>query len=82
MNDFLVIPTLLANTPNMQLSFAEIEAQMSHNHVLPELAKTYSAWWTKKEHSFSSAWAAYGYQVDKVDLVNQFVFFQKKTNLT
>ncbi|MBO0439695.1 DUF7662 domain-containing protein [Candidatus Enterococcus ikei] len=78
MNDFLVIPTLLAKKTNLQLSFAEIEANMSHNHMLPELAKTYSAWWTKKEHSFSSAWIAYGYQVDKVDLVNQCVFFSKK----
>lgn len=77
MIDFLVIPTLLAETTNNQLSFSEIEAKMPLQHSLPELAKTYSAWWTKKEHSFSSAWSAYGYQVDKVDLVNQIVFFSK-----
>lgn len=77
MNDFLVIPTLLAETMNHQLSFSEIEAKMTVNHKLPDLAKTYSAWWTKKEHSFSSAWSAYGYQVEKVDLVNQMVYFSK-----
>ncbi|PZL75339.1 hypothetical protein CI088_05065 [Enterococcus plantarum] len=78
MKDYLVIPTLLANTTSMTLSFAEIEAKMIDKQGLPELAKTYSAWWTKKEHSFSSAWAAYGYRVDKVDLVNQLVCFSKK----
>lgn len=77
MNDFLVIPTLLAETSNNQLTFSEIEVKMSSNQTLPELAKTYVAWWTKKEHSFSSAWTAYGYQVDKVDLVNQIVYFSK-----
>lgn len=77
MIDFLVIPTLLAETTNNQLSFSETEAKMPLQHSLPKLAKTYSAWWTKKEHSFSSAWSAYGYQVDKVDLVNQIVFFSK-----
>ncbi|EOH99156.1 hypothetical protein UAY_01933 [Enterococcus moraviensis ATCC BAA-383] len=78
MDDFVVIPTLLADKNSLQLSFAEIEANMKQNHLLPELAKTYSAWWTKKEHSYSSAWTAYGYQVDTVDLVNQRVFFSKK----
>lgn len=78
MDDFLVIPTLLAEKTKTQLSFAEIEANMKKNHTLPELAKTYSAWWTKKEHSFSFAWSAYGYQVEKVDLVNQIAFFSKK----
>ncbi|MDA9470968.1 DUF7662 domain-containing protein [Enterococcus sp. 5H] len=77
MNDFLIIPTLLAETSNNQLTFSEIEVKMSLNQTLPELAKTYSAWWTKKEHSFSSAWTAYGYRVEKVDLVNQIVYFSK-----
>ncbi|MGM0217457.1 DUF7662 domain-containing protein [Enterococcus sp. AZ126] len=78
MDDFLVIPTLLGKSTGTQLSFAEIESKMASNHTLPESAKTYSAWWTKKEHSFSFAWSAYGYQVEKVDLVNQIVFFSKK----
>ena len=78
MKDYHIIPALLANTTSMSLSFAEIEAKMIDKQGLPELAKTYSAWWTTKEHSFSSAWTAYGYHVDKVDLVNQLVFFSKK----
>lgn len=50
---------------------------MQHDHTLSELAKTYTAWWTKQNHSFSLAWQAFGYSVKQVDLVNQKVIFIK-----
>lgn len=77
MDDYQIIPNLLKDTNKVTLSFTSIEKTMQRGHTLPELAKTYTAWWTKQNHSFSLAWQAFGYSVKQVYLVNQKVIFIK-----
>jgi hypothetical protein len=77
MKDYEIIPALLAaaNQETVVLQFPTIEKKMKRGHELPELAKTYTAWWTKQPHAYSYAWLAEGFMVEKVDLVNQRVCF-------
>lgn len=78
MDDYQVIPALLIESTTLVINFPTIEKKMKRGHELPESAKTYAAWWTKQPHAYSFAWLAAGFSVEKVDLVNQRVFFLKQ----
>jgi DNA-binding transcriptional regulator YiaG len=64
------------NEPEVQLSFAEIEALM--NATLPPSAREARAWWGNREDGVqAAAWLRAGYRAARVDLDAQQVTFRK-----
>lgn len=66
-----------SNKDSVELTFDEIEGII--NEKLPDSAHRHREFWSNTEsHSIAISWMSVGYKTVKVDILNQYVVFEKK----